>query len=255
MEKYEDIIKKYRMIYDHHTHTIYSHGKGTILDNVRAAAAKGIRSIAITDHGPGHMTYGIKMKQIPQMREDIVAAKAEFPEMEILLGVEANTMRVAPYLDVSPAQRGEFDILLAGYHYGIAHAGMIPNYLYKHAGLFRGETSSLLVRNTAMILDSLYANEEAGNHIDILTHPGDKGPFAIEDIVKACADTGTLVEINDKHQHLTVEEIRIAAKYDVQFVIGSDAHVPEKVGSFEGPLTRALEAGLDPARIVNIEKI
>ncbi len=49
-----------------------------------------------------------------------------------------------------------------------------------------------------------------------------------EDIVKACADTGTLVEINDKHRHLTVDEIRVAAKYDVQFVIGSDAHVPEK---------------------------
>ena len=65
---------------------------------------------------------------------------------------------------------------------------------------------------------------------------------------------GTLIEINDKHQHLTIEEIRIAAKYDVQFVIGSDAHVPEKVGSFEGPLARALEAGLEPARIVNIEK-
>lgn len=83
MGKYDDIIKQYRMIYDHHTHTIYSHGKGTILDNVRVAAAKGIRSIAITDHGPGHLTYGIKMEQIPQMRADIAAAKAEFPEMEI----------------------------------------------------------------------------------------------------------------------------------------------------------------------------
>lgn len=255
MEKYEDIIRQYAMIYDHHTHTIYSHGKGTILDNVRAAAAKGIRSIAITDHGPGHLTYGIKMSRLPQMRADIAAAQAEFPDMEILLGVEANTMRCAPYLDVTPEQRSAFDLLLAGYHYGIAHAGMIPNYLYKHAGLFKGETSSLLVKNTAMILDCLYANEEAGNHIDILTHPGDKGPFDIEDVVKACADTGTLVEINDKHQHLTTEEIRVAARYDVQFVIGSDAHVPEKVGSFEGPLRRALEAGLDPERIVNIKKI
>ena len=71
MEKYDAIIRQYRMIYDHHTHTIYSHGKGTILDNVRAAAAKGIRSIAITDHGPGHLTYGIKMEQLPQMRKDI----------------------------------------------------------------------------------------------------------------------------------------------------------------------------------------
>ena len=164
-------------------------------------------------------------------------------------------MRVAPYLDVAPVQRPQFDILLAGYHYGITHAGMAANYLYRHTGLFHSEHSSLLVKNTAMILDCLYANEEAGNHIDILTHPGDKGPFDIEDIVKACADTGTLVEINDKHRHLTVDEIRVAAKYDVQFVIGSDAHVPEKVGSFEGPLARALEAGLDPARIVNLERV
>ena len=37
--------------------------------------------------------------------------------------------------------------------------------------------------------------------------------------------------------------------------IGSDAHIPSKVGSFEGPLARALEAGLDPARIVNIKEI
>ncbi len=154
-------------------------GKVRFLDNVRAAAAaKGIRSIAITDHGPGHLTYGIKMEQLPQMRKRYRRAKAEFPEMEILLGVEANTMRVAPYLDVAPVQRPQFDILLAGYHYGITHAGMAANYLYRHTGLFHSENSSLLVKkNTAMILDCLYANEEAGNHIDILTHPGDKGPF------------------------------------------------------------------------------
>ena len=100
-----------------------------------------------------------------------------------------------------------------------------------------------------MILDALYNNK-----IDVLTHPGDKGPFDIEDIAKACADTGTLMEINMKHQHLTEEEIRIAARCDVKFIIGSDAHVPQAVGTFQGSLARALAAGLDPARIVNIEK-
>ena len=251
--RYQDTIEKYRMIYDHHTHTIYSHGKGTIEDNVKVAAARGLKSIAITDHGPGHLTYGIDMEKLPQMRRDIAAIKDAFPQVEILLGVEANTLRVAPYLDVPPEDGNKFDILLAGYHFGIRHCGMVPNYLYHKLKMSPREGSSLLVKNTAMILDSLYANEEAGNHIDILTHPGDKGPFDIEDIARACADTGTLIEINDKHAHLTVDEIKIAAKYDVQFVIGSDAHVPAKVGSFEGPLARALEAGLDPARIVNIE--
>lgn len=101
-----------------------------------------------------------------------------------------------------------------------------------------------------MILNALYEND-----IAILTHPGDKGPFDIEDIAKACVDTDTMIEINAKHKHLTIEEIKTAAKYDVKFVIGSDAHISSKVGSFEEPLMRALQAGLEPERIVNIEKI
>ena len=56
----KSIISKYRMVYDHHTHTTYSHGKGSILDNARVAHEKGLKSIAITDHGPGNFLYGMK---------------------------------------------------------------------------------------------------------------------------------------------------------------------------------------------------
>lgn len=251
----DKIISKYRMVFDHHTHTVYSHGKGTIEDNVKEAVAKGLESIAITDHGPGHLTYGIDRNKLPQMRAEIHELQLRYPQIKILLGVEANTLRVEPFLDVTPEERKDYDILLAGYHFGILHAGMVPNYLNRHTGLFGGDTSTLKVKNTAMILDALYYNEEQGNHIDVLTHPGDKGPFDIEDIARACADTGTLIEINDKHHHLTVDEIKTAAAFDVKFIIGSDAHISSKVGSFEGPLARALEAGLDPARIVNIKEI
>ena len=48
--------KNYIMRWDHHTHTIYSHGKGKVIDNVREALSKGLDSIAISDHGPGHLT-------------------------------------------------------------------------------------------------------------------------------------------------------------------------------------------------------
>ncbi len=68
------------MTYDHHTHTVYSHGKGTIEDNVRAAA-KGLTSIAITDHGPGHLTYGIKMEKIPEMKAEIQRLKRYTPSV------------------------------------------------------------------------------------------------------------------------------------------------------------------------------
>lgn len=257
--KYESEIQRYRMVYDHHTHTTYSHGTGSIMDNVRVAWEKGLESVAITDHGPSHLTYGLKVNSIAQMREDIAEAKRKYSGIQVLLGVEANTLRIEPYIDVPRDDRDHFDLVNAGYHFGMLHADMIPNWWYKHLGKGKGteDNSSmagtdLMVKNTAMILNCLYHNEEAGNHIEILTHPGDKGPFDIEDIARACQDTGTLLEINGKHPHLTVEELKIAKRFDVKFVISSDAHVPEKVGTFEPQLLRALEAGVEPERIVNI---
>ena len=241
------IIEQYRMVYDHHTHTTYSHGTGSILDNARIAHEKGLKSIAITDHGPGNFFYGMKMELIPKMREDIKAAREIYPDVKIFLGVEANTILKVPYLDVKPIEWDKLDIVLAGYHFAVFGSGMIPNRL----GL---KSQSLLVQNTDMILNALYYSEESGNHIDILTHPGDKGPFDIDNIARAGEDTGTLMEINGKHPHLDIEGIKTAAKYDVKFVISSDAHVPENVGVFEPQLMRALEAGLDPERIVNIAK-
>ena len=99
---------------------------------MRVASEKGLSSIAITDHGPGHLTYGIKMEKLPEMRAEIDRLKSVYPDIEVLLGVEANTLRVPPYLDVEDTDL--FDILLAGYHFGILKAGMIPNYISNHTG-------------------------------------------------------------------------------------------------------------------------
>lgn len=249
LNRFYEETKNYRMTFDHHTHTTYSHGLGTIEENVKAAYEKGLKSIAITDHGPGHLTYGFKLEKIGEVRAEIERLKGLYPDMEILLGVEANTLRKAPYIDVPEDKRDSFDIILAGYHFGILGAGMVPNYMYSKFGMGKNNLS-LLVRNTDMILNCLYNNDVA-----ILTHPGDKGPFDIQDIAKACADTDTLIEINGKHPHLNSEEIKIAMKEDVKFVISSDAHQPEFVGAFRKQLLAALSAGLDPERIVNIERI
>ena len=104
--------------------------------------------------------------------------------------------------------------------------------------------------NTEMTIGAI-----KNNNIKIITHPGDKGPFDMELIAKACAKYDVLMEINSKHLHLTEEEIRIAAKEDVKFIIGSDAHTPQAVGTYQGSLERAIAAGLEPSRIVNIAEI
>ena len=61
----------YRIIADFHTHTRYSHGKGSIEDNVLAARRKGLEKIAITDHGFRHIRIGIKPNDVDKMREEV----------------------------------------------------------------------------------------------------------------------------------------------------------------------------------------
>ena len=49
----ESIVDRYELVYDLHTHTTYSHGKGSVEDNVREAFNKGLEYIAISDHEIG----------------------------------------------------------------------------------------------------------------------------------------------------------------------------------------------------------
>lgn len=237
----------YRMTFDIHTHTTYSHGKGSIEDNVREAVAKGLRAIAITDHGPGHLTYGIKKDEISLMRRDIELCREKYPDIDISLGVEANIVDKWRGIDVPPEETGCYDFIIAGYHYGVTNAYCVQNYAWEHGHI---PNRKLMVKNTDMTLKAIHEN-----NLRILTHPGDKGPFDMEAIAKACDETDTWMEISTHHSHLTIEEIRICAKTGVKFVISSDAHIPKFVGSFEDGLVRAIEAGIDLDRIVNIERI
>ena len=56
---------------DYHTHTVFSHGKGTIEENVKVAQKKGLKEIAIADHGFQHRLYNIKRRDVPLMRKQI----------------------------------------------------------------------------------------------------------------------------------------------------------------------------------------
>jgi len=242
----------YRLSYDLHTHTTFSHGKGSIEDNVKAAISRGLKTIGISDHGPGHVTYGVKRGNISVMRSEVERLKPLYPEIEILLGVEANIINPSGRLDVTEEERKQFDYLLAGYHYGVF--GEKPFFaLGVHAqnfivnGWFHKSTKKQELLNTGLTVRAIYEND-----IKILTHPGDKGVFDIGEIALACADRGTLMEVSTWHKWLTVEGIRKAAKTDALFVISSDAHTPERIGDCQGAVDRIKEAGLDFERVVNL---
>ena len=245
---------KSRIFFDLHTHTTYSHGKGSIADNAARAAELGLERLGISDHGPGSVSYGIDMKKIPQMRKDIEEAEKLFPQLKIELGVEANIANLSGRLDISREEQKLFDYIIAGYHYSYLGEKPFTGISICVGGWLheRGLTTSARtrVRNTDIVVNSLLENK-----IDIISHPGDKADFDIDAIAAACEKTGTVMEINHRHHCLTVEGIRIAAKYDVRFIMSSDAHTSDAVGCVENSWKRVLEAGLEPGRIINFREI
>ena len=250
----EEIKEKYRLKSDWHTHTVYSrvgpylHGKGRIIDNARAAAKKGLEQVAITDHGPTDF-YGLSMKNIPKMREDIAKALKKFPGLKIKLGVEADIVDTPNGLDVPPEDFAKFDFVNAGYHY-VPNCHMIANWLSFRMPCPAFVREKMRKQNTERIVRALKSND-----IYILTHPGDKAYIDEHAVAKACEETGTLVEINARHRHPDRDDLRIYEQYDVKFAISSDAHKPKHVGRYAESMMLALDVGIDPARIVNIEEI
>ncbi|MDR7871232.1 MAG: PHP domain-containing protein [Tissierellaceae bacterium] len=243
-----------QLIGDYHTHTIYSHGTGSIRDNVEAALKKGLKEVAICDHGPGHYLYGVKKKNIPIMREEIDRLNDEFgPKgIKVLLGVEANLIGYDGIIDMDDKLIKMTDLLLLGYHYGI-----VPHTIYDSFGMYiRNPISKVLPLGRQSLLDlTTRAFVKAINNypIDFITHPGSKAKVDIKTLAREAGKVGTALEINSKHSQLSIESIEIALKEDVEFVINSDAHRPEDVGNVEESLRRANAANLPMKRIRNIE--
>lgn len=238
---------------DYHTHTIYSHGSGTIEDNVKAAINKGLKEIAICDHGPGHYLYGVKKKNLPLMREEIDRLNDKYSEtgIKILLGVEANLTGFEGTIDMEDKLIKLTDILLLGYHYGV-----IPNSISDGVGLYiRNPLVKVLPigRRSAIEKNTKAFIKAINNYpINFITHPGSKAKVDIKELAREAGKVGTALEINSKHSQLSVESIKIAMEEDVEFVVNSDAHTPEDVGQVGKSLERVREAGLPMERIRNI---
>lgn len=241
------------IIGDYHTHTLYSHGKGTIMENVLAAKRKGLKKIVIADHGPGHIGFGVKIHDFLKMKEEINKINDKIEDIEVLMGIEANIVGVDGSIDVPEKYLDIFDIILAGFHYGVKPRSIRDFYKLFFTNTLGKVSKSWWDKSRDMNTRAMIKAIEK-YPIKIITHPGAKIPMDAGRLAKAAAKTDTWLEINSSHGYLTKEFIQIAKKYPVKFVINSDAHHPERVGDFKKGIHIAKEAGLDERDIINSGK-
>lgn len=240
---------------DYHTHTIYSrhnHGKGTVLENASVAADKGLKQIAITDHGFNHEFFGIKRKNIPQLHEDILNAK-EITGVDILLGVESNLISLDGDIDIKEEDYDDLDILLMGYHRMVATNTLKDKFLLNWANAFDKvfrPSKERINRNTTAFLKTLDKYP-----IDVITHLNYGFQTDTIAVAKMAKQKGVYIELNGKRINFTEEEINIMTAEGVKFIVNSDAHRPEKVGEVNNGMNLIYRYNIPLSQVANVDKL
>ncbi len=223
---------------DIHCHTIGSgHAYSTVVENAQVAAEKGLKMIAITDHGPA-MGEGINKYFFANM----VVIPRKIKGVHILKGIETNILDEKGTLDLPERYLSKLDIVLAGLH----------------TGCYFGET---VEENTKAIIGAI-----KNPYVDVIVHPGNpRFPLDIDKFVKAALEYNVHIEINNSS--LTVSRkgskqnciliAKKAAELGAKVCLGSDAHICFDVGNFAEAEEIIKSSGISRENILNtsVEKV
>ncbi|MCD6527592.1 MAG: phosphatase [Desulfuromonas sp.] len=218
---------------DLHVHTVASgHAFSTIEEIARAAAARGMRGVGMTDHGPSmpaapHMYHFKVLKQfIPNTLSGV----------RIFTGIEANILNGGG-LDMEEGILKKLDVVLAGFHADCGYTGVSLDH---HT------------RTMMQVMENPLVN--------IISHPGNpEFPIDHAAVVAQAVATGTALEINScslsKARHGSrpncIEIVRLCAEHGALIAVGSDAHIAAAVGDHGAALALIEQVGICPEQIVN----
>ena len=218
---------------DLHTHTDLTDGVAPLEEMLAAAAARGYAYVAVTDHAPDLVMQRMTDEKMLAQRARLRELAGRYGRMRLLHGTELN---IGPDggVDWPAGFLAGFDVCVASVH--------------SHFGLDRAAQTRRLVR----------ACENP--HVHVIGHPttrliGRRAPIDVDldEVFRACARTGTAMEVNGSPHRLDLrdEHILRAKGFGVRFAVDSDAHSPGRLGYPRYGIGTAQRAGLTPEDVIN----
>jgi len=215
---------------DLHTHTDLTDGVASLDAMVAAARQRGYAYYAITDHAPNLIMQQMTDEKMLAQRERVRALDAN---LELLHGTELN---IGPdgSVDWDADFLDGFDLCVASVH--------------SHFEQPRAEMTRRFIA----------ACENP--HVNIIGHPttrriGKRPPVEVDfgELFRACARTGTALEINASPQRLDLpsDHIRAARDAGVRFAIDSDAHSVSDLSNMPYGAGTAQRGWLTPDDVIN----
>lgn len=236
---------------DYHIHSNYSDGRASIKEMVAAADFKGLKEVAISDHGPNNIGTGVRSdKKYLEIKAEIKEISSEYPNLEMLLGAEADIIGLEGEIDICPAIVKELDFLMVGLHPYVRPKNLSTAWHYvlgnQLVRISKGKQAKTKNINTKTLIETVYKHNCLA-----ITHPGLKMDVDYGELAKACAKTDTALEINTSHRFPGIAEVLEIVKTGVNFIVNSDAHFPESVGEFDFGSYVLEKAGIPPERVLN----
>nr|WP_324289407.1 PHP domain-containing protein [Streptomyces sp. H34-S4] len=228
-----DLVTERDIRGDLHTHTDLTDGLAPLEDMIAAAAARGYAYYAVTDHAPNLYMQRMTSEKILAQRERLRELDGGPRKMRLLHGTELN---IGPDgdLDWPDEFLAEFDLCVASVH--------------SHFNQSRQELTGRLLR----------ACENP--HVAVIGHPttrriGKRPPIDadFDAVFKACARTGTALEINAHPERLDLcdEDILRAKRHGVKFAVSSDAHATTHLAYMRYGVATAQRGWLTTDEVIN----
>lgn len=223
-----------RYLIDLHIHTnVNPHAYSTLEENIRNAQEKGMRVIAITNHGPAlqdspHWWSLVNMRVIPEYVGDL----------RVLKGVETNIIDENGNFDINQRIYDVMDIILCGLHTVEAY----------------GDPSDI-IKNTRAVINMIRSQK-----IDIMVHLGNpQFPLEYELVVQEAVKAGVAIEINNsslknsrKGSRPNCKKIlELCKKYEAMVSLGTDSHISYDIGEFKEAQLLIEEVGYPVESIIN----
>jgi DNA polymerase (family 10) len=222
---------------DLHSHTNLTDGQASLEDMVAAARDRGYQYYAITDHAPDLVMQRMTDEKMLAQREQVRQLAARLKDdggrpMELLHGTELN---IAPDGTVDwPADfLAGFDVCVASVH--------------SHFDQPRAE----MTRRFVTACHNPYVN--------VIGHPltrkiGLRPPVDVDlaELYRACAETGTALEVNAHPARLDLPSVHIKAARDagVKFAIDTDSHSLRDLTYLQYGIATAQRGWLTPDDVI-----
>lgn len=205
---------------DFQMHTLWTDGRSSVEAMIAAAAEKGLRAIAISEHVNASSAW------YPDFVADVKAARRRVADLSVYFGAEIAAADYRGGLKADPAKL-EAELVL-----GVVHR------LPKPGGIGFWNFDELTAADAVDLEIRALTGLATRGHIDILGHPGGTafkkfGAFPVEWMEPAfCAarEHGVAVELNMKYLWDPDGMLALLRRVDPLVSFGSDAHSAADIG-------------------------